>query len=88
MTSDHPERRQAPRVSSNTEAVVVSEGGLSRKPAKIRNVSPIGALVELPNGASLTDDVYLLLPGHQLQPIKPVWRQENVVGVQYPCEET
>lgn len=87
MTFVHPERRRVSRTAANISAVVVSEGGVTRRPAKIRNVSPTGALVELTGGEELAGEVYLLLPECQMQPCKPVWRKGDEVGVSYPERE-
>ena len=83
MTPDRKERRRVPRTVANIGVVVVSDGGVARRPAKIRNVSPAGAKVTLPAGEPLTGEVYLLLPDHQMQPCKPVWSEDDDVGVSY-----
>lgn len=87
MTSDRKERRRLPRIASNTEAIMVSGDGTTRQTAAIRNVSADGALVELPEPQPVTGETYLLLPGHRLQPIRPVWRRGRAVGVSYPDDE-
>ena len=84
MTSDHPNRRRVPRTAANSEATVVSQGGIARRPATLRNVSAKGALVEVPDSETLAGEVYLLIAGHQMQPCKPVWHEGDLVGVSYP----
>ena len=87
VMSMHPERRRVRRIVSNNHVVVVSEGGIKRETATIRNLSPKGALVELPEGRQLAGEVYLLLFGHDLQPVDVVWQEGNAAGVGYPDDE-
>lgn len=87
MTSNRTERRTLPRAAARTEAVLVSADGVDRQPATIRNVSRKGALVELSEAASVVGETYLLLPGHGMQPIKPIWHKRHAMGVEYPDDE-
>ena len=60
----------------------MSGGGLVRQDILIVNVSQAGAMVELPAGTVLPDQLTLLFE-HRLQPCTTVWQNERYAGLHF-----
>lgn len=83
MTAAHIEKRRHVRASSRIAATVVVNHGVTRLEATIVNVSQSGAKLEIADAAELSDTFYMLIPEHQLQPCRVVWRDAQFAGVCY-----
>lgn len=79
----NPDRRQHTRTPVRQSAVVVSNGGLSRIAAVVVDVSVSGAKLKVGESDVLETTFYMLLPEHQLQPCRLVWRKGQYAGVHY-----
>jgi phage tail protein X len=76
------ERRKKKRTASYTEATLVHTSGLVRHPATIVEVSPLGALIELPDQTELPESFDLLF-SNVIQPCRLVWTKGHYVGVRF-----
>jgi hypothetical protein len=77
------ERRSSPRLSTNLSATVVHDDGLSRRTGYITDLSQLGARLQFGSPSALPDFFYLLLPKHQIQPCRIIWRRETELGVEF-----
>jgi len=76
------ERRKQRRLAVNIPANVVSEDGLKRLAVAIVDLSPAGALIELPAGAALPTRFTLLFE-RQMQSCRLVWTHEQFGGAEF-----
>lgn len=83
MIYNHQDQRQHPRHQVHLAAQAVIEDGIGRLNATIVDVSASGARLKLCDAAKLPTNFYLLIPEHQLQPCRVVWRNGQTAGVSY-----
>ena len=77
------ERRLAPRRNTTIEAEIVFDGGRSRLPCIIRNLSDSGAKLEVAKVASVPQSFDLVVPGHHPHASRVVWRTIREVGIAF-----
>lgn len=77
------ERRAAARRRVDLSATAVFEEGCARVPAHVRNVSESGAKVDISPDHKLPETFYMLMPQHQLQPCRVVWRRDGALGLAF-----
>lgn len=66
------------------EAIIVFDGGRTRLPCVIRNLSETGAKLEFPGGVARVPRSFdLLVPKVRPQPCQVVWRSLKELGVQF-----
>jgi hypothetical protein len=80
--STQPDRRRRPREKVRIDATVVLDDGLVRLPAVLKNASPLGAKIELPDRPELPERFYVLF-GHRLELCRLVWREDDLIGLAY-----
>jgi hypothetical protein len=77
------ERRAAPRIETSTEGLIVAAEGACVRPCVIRNVSILGAQVEL-HGSLPQANFYLMdLAAGVGYEAQQVWRREARIGVRF-----
>ena len=79
----HAERRAKTRRLVNLSATVVYDDGLARIPGTIRDVSSVGARLELVSLTNLPKTFYMLLPEHRVQPCSVVWQTDRSLGLAF-----
>jgi len=77
------ERRRHHREDVKLPATLVADAGLSRTQTVIINVSDLGAAINAGDAADVPNDFYMLVPDHRLQPCRVVWRDGQVIGVEF-----
>lgn len=76
------ERRISPRRNTNIQAEIVFDGG-KRLPCLVKDVSETGAKIEIASVGKVPNGIVLLVPGHQPQPCRVVWRALKEIGLEY-----
>jgi hypothetical protein len=76
------ERRHQIRQHLHIAGTAVSCGGLDRLPVYVVNLSRTGAMVELPKGATMPEQVDLLFE-HSAEPCRKIWHEGSLVGVEF-----
>ena len=77
------ERRLAPRRNTHVAAKIVFASGRASRECVIRNVSETGAKLELASVAGVPDVFDLVVPDHQPQPCRVIWRALKELGLVY-----
>ena len=77
------EQRQSPRRNTMIEATVVFDGGRSRMPCIIRNLSESGAKLEVESVTRVPRTFDLIVNRVRPQACAVVWRSMRELGVQF-----
>jgi hypothetical protein len=76
------ERRTMPRHKVNRNATIAFDGG--EVSCTIRNISPIGAALDVSSAVSVPHEITLLMAnGHLSQHCYVVWRKPRCLGVTF-----
>ncbi|MDR3470816.1 MAG: PilZ domain-containing protein [Devosia sp.] len=81
------DRRIAPRPNTNIKAEIVFEGGRSVRPCIVRNLSELGAKLEVAMVAGIPNTFDLMIAGHPPRPCRVVWRALKEIGVAFVTPE-
>jgi hypothetical protein len=68
------EKRQHVRQQVSISGTAASAGGLLHIPVLITNLSRSGAMVEIPSGEHLPDEIILLFT-HSFEPCRKIWHE-------------
>lgn len=77
------ERRMVHRERVDLIATIVTDEGITRLDGAVFDMTRTGARIVVHPNLDLPEDFYLLLPDHQMQPCRIVWRDGTAVGVQF-----
>ncbi|QQR40426.1 PilZ domain-containing protein [Devosia rhizoryzae] len=76
------DRRQATRIPTDLDAVVVSNDGLDRVPARLVDQSAGGVRIRLDSDVKIGSGCYLLF-GNRIEPFRVVWRASQSLGLAF-----
>jgi hypothetical protein len=77
------ERRQSFRSSTNRAAIIWLGNG-ERIDCRVRDLSPGGAMLEMPDPRRMPEMFSLMVVGNwKKQPCRLAWRKDQMLGVEY-----
>jgi hypothetical protein len=77
------ERRVLQRERVDLIATIVLDAGMTRLDGAVLDMTNTGARIAVHPDLYLPEEFYLLLPDHQMQPCRIVWRDGMSVGLQF-----